>query len=109
MENPKNAQTYVLVAPEKLESLVKTNFMLSKSVLLFEYLCSQSRYPMYLSARAACEVLGISSETLISCRHQRLIPGNRKSLMRTNATDRTDILASCSVHPIMTFIKLILL
>ena len=55
MENPKNAQTYVLVAPEKLESLVKTNFMLSKSVLLFEYLCSQSRYPMYLSARAACE------------------------------------------------------
>lgn len=39
MENPKNAQTYVLVAPEKLESLVKTNFMLSKSVLLFEYLC----------------------------------------------------------------------
>lgn len=39
MENPKNAQTYVLVAPEKLESLVKTSFMLSKSVLLFEYLC----------------------------------------------------------------------
>ena len=66
MENPKNAQTYVLVAPEKLESLVKTNFMLSKSVLLFEYLCSQSRYPMYLSARAACEALGISSETLLS-------------------------------------------
>ena len=66
MENPKNAQTYVLVAPEKLESLVKTNFMLSKSVLLIEYPCSQSRYPMYLSARAACEVLGISSETLLS-------------------------------------------
>ena len=44
MENPKNAQTYVLVAPEKLESLVKTNFMLSKSVLLFEYLCSPVSY-----------------------------------------------------------------
>ena len=27
--------------------------------------------------------------------------------MGTNATDRTIILASCSVHPIMTFIKLL--
>lgn len=73
MNTPKQDRTYVLVAPEKLESLVKTNFMLSKSVLLFEYLCSRSKYPMYLSARAACEVLGIPAEMLISCRQQRMI------------------------------------
>ena len=73
MNIPKKDQTYVLVAPERLESLVKTNFMLSKSVMLFEYLCSQSKYPMYLSAHAACDILGISAETLIACRHQRLI------------------------------------
>lgn len=93
MENPKNAQTYVLVAPEKLESLVKTNFMLSKSVLLFEYLCGQSRYPMYLSARAACEVLGISSETLISCRHQRLI--RPKIYRKQFLYNAYDLLALC--------------
>ena len=73
MNIPKKDQIYVLVTPERLESLIKTNFMLSKSVMLFEYLCSQSKYPMYLSARAACEILGISAETLIVCRHQRLI------------------------------------
>ncbi len=73
MATLKKDQTYVLVSPERLESLVKTNFMLGKSVLLFEYLCSQSRYPMYLSARAACEVLDIPQETLISCRQQRMI------------------------------------
>lgn len=56
MNIPKKDQTYVLVAPERLESLVKTNFMLSKSVMLFEYLCSQSKYPMYLSAHAACDM-----------------------------------------------------
>ena len=73
MNTPKQGRTYVLVSPERLESLVKTNFMLGKSVLLFEYLCSRSKYPMYLSARAACEVLGIPAETLISCRQQRMI------------------------------------
>ena len=67
MNIPKKDQIYVLVTPERLESLIKTNFMLSKSVMLFEYLCSQSKYPMYLSARAACEILGISAETLIVC------------------------------------------
>lgn len=36
MDIPKKDQTYVLVTPERLESLVKTNFMLSKSVMLFE-------------------------------------------------------------------------
>ena len=77
MDIPKKDQTYVLVTPERLENLVKTNFMLGKSVMLFEYLCSQSKYPMYLSARAACEILGISAETLIACRHQRLIRPKR--------------------------------
>ena len=35
MNIPKQDRTYVLVSPERLESLVKTNFMLGKSVLLF--------------------------------------------------------------------------
>lgn len=38
MNIPKKDQIYVLVTPERLESLIKTNFMLSKSVMLFEYL-----------------------------------------------------------------------
>ena len=33
MNIPKKDQIYVLVTPERLESLIKTNFMLSKSVM----------------------------------------------------------------------------
>ena len=92
MNIPKKDQIYVLVTPERLESLIKTNFMLSKSVMLFEYLCSQSKYPMYLSARAACEILGISAETLIVCRHQRLI---RPKIYRNNSSTMPTICLHC--------------
>ena len=42
METKQNPRIYRLVPSEQLERLIKTNFLLSKSLLLFEYLCSQS-------------------------------------------------------------------
>ncbi len=72
MGNEKN-ETYVLVATDLMEDLLKSHFMSSQSVLLFEYLCSQSNYPMFLSAESACEVLGLSPETLEQCRRKRTI------------------------------------
>lgn len=65
--------TYALVGTKQLEDLIKNYFMLNQSVLLFEYLCSRSDFPLYLSARSACEVLRIKPETLDTCRRQRLI------------------------------------
>jgi len=73
MEKSPNAPTYVMVETQQLEHLVKNQFVLNQSMLLFEYLCSQSRYPLFLSAESACEVLGIKPETLEKCRRQRII------------------------------------
>ena len=53
MENKQNPRIYRLVPSEQLERLIKTNFLLSKSLLLFEYLCSQSDEPLFLTADAA--------------------------------------------------------
>lgn len=64
MENKQNPRIYRLVPSEQLERLIKTNFLLSKGLLLFEYLCSQSDEPLFLTADAACEVLDIRPETL---------------------------------------------
>lgn len=59
-ENPNNETSarYVLLEAERLETLVRTNYLLSKSLLAFEHLCSHSDRPMYLTARGVCEVLG---------------------------------------------------
>lgn len=56
----KKKEAYVLIGVERMEELLKTQFMMSQSVLLFEYLCSQSRYPLFLSvsARAFTDVKG---------------------------------------------------
>lgn len=74
MEPKQNPRIYRLVPSEQLERLIKTNFLLSKGLLLFEYLCSQSDEPLFLTADAACEVLrhsprnadSLSSETVDS-------------------------------------------
>lgn len=72
MEEKKKG-AYVLVSVEQIEELLKNQFMMSQSVLLFEYLCSQSRYPLFLSAKSACEVLRLNPETLEQCRRKRTI------------------------------------
>ena len=92
----KKKEAYVLIGIERMEELLKAQFMMSQSVLLFEYLCSQSRYPLFLSAKSAffasscaccssfcfwriayilacCEVLGLNPETLEQCRRKRTI------------------------------------
>ena len=68
-ENPNNETSarYVLLEAERLETLVRTNYLLSKS------LCSHSDRPMYLTARGVCEVLGISETELDESRLKRLI------------------------------------
>ena len=74
-ENPNNETSarYVLLEAERLETLVRTNYPLSKSLLAFEHLCSHSDRPMYLTARGVCEVLGISETELDESRLKRLI------------------------------------
>ena len=74
-ENPNNEASarYVLLEAERLETLVRTNYLLSKSLLAFEHLCSHSDRPMYLTARGVCEVLGISETELDESRLKRLI------------------------------------
>lgn len=73
MEPKQNPRIYRLVPSEQLERLIKTNFLLSKGLLLFEYLCSRNDEPLFLTAEAACEVLGIHPETLTRYRQKRLI------------------------------------
>ena len=86
METKQNPRIYRLVPSEQLERLIKTNFLfeqlerliktnflLSKGLLLFEYLCSRSDEPFFLTADAACEVLDIRPETLTRYRQKRLI------------------------------------
>lgn len=74
-ENPNNEASarYVLLEADRLETLVRTNYLLSKSLLAFEHLCSHSDRPMYLTARGVCEVLGISETELDESRLKRLI------------------------------------
>ena len=64
METKQSPQIYRLVPSEQLERLIKTNFLLSKGLWLFDYLCSRSDEQLVLTADAACEVLGIRPETL---------------------------------------------
>lgn len=64
---------YVLIETVKLEELIRRNFILSKSVLAFEYLLDKSDRPMYLTVGGVLEVLGIKETDLDECRLKRLI------------------------------------
>lgn len=71
MADPKK---YVLIETQRLETLLRNDFVLAKTVLAFEYLCQHSDRPMYLRAEGVCEVLGITAEQLDECRIKRIIP-----------------------------------
>lgn len=64
---------YVLIETEKLEELIRRNYLLSKSVLAFEYLLGKSDRPMYLPLNGVLEVLGITENELDDSRIKRLI------------------------------------
>lgn len=66
-------QEYYLIETKQFEELLRRNFMLSQSVLIFEYLCSKSDRPMFLSAQGVCEVLGIDARQLEESRQKRII------------------------------------
>ena len=72
MENDQTKE-YVLISVGKLEKLLRNNFLLSKGLLAFEYLCSHSDRPMFLSAEGVCEVLGITRDELDEHRLKRQI------------------------------------
>ena len=52
MENDQTKE-YVLISVGKLEKLLRNNFLLSKGLLAFEYLCSHSDRPMFLRIKGA--------------------------------------------------------
>lgn len=64
---------YVLIEAGRLEELIRRNYLLSKSVLAFEYLLGKSDRPMYLAVDGVLEVLGITDAELDECRIKRLI------------------------------------
>ncbi len=67
MENNPTPKEYVLIGTETLEKLLRNNFLLSKGLLAFEYLCNQSDRPMYLRIKGVCEAIGITAEQLEEC------------------------------------------
>ena len=73
MSNHTTEPTYYLVDTKSFEELLRMNFKLSQSTLLFEYLCSQSDRPMFLSARKVCEALGLDRNKLEQYRRKRII------------------------------------
>ena len=60
-----------------MEHLLRTHFLLTQSLLLFEHLLSHSDRPMFLSARKVCEVLGLDRHQLEQC---RLLPSSPAAL-----------------------------
>lgn len=72
MENDQTKE-YVLISVGKLEKLLRNNFLLSKGLLAFEYLCSHSDRPMFLRIKGVCEVLEITEEQLEACVLKQLI------------------------------------
>ena len=64
---------YYLVESGALEHLLRTHFLLTQSLLLFEHLLSHSDRPMFLSARKVCEVLGLDRNKLEQYRRKRII------------------------------------
>ena len=73
MSNHTTEPTYYLVNTKSFEELLRTNFKLSQSTLLFEYLCSQSDRPMFLSAGKVRKVLSLTREQLEQSRRKRII------------------------------------
>lgn len=73
MSSQSSERTYYLVETDTFESLLRTHFVLLQSTLLFEYLCSQSDRPMFLSARKVCEALGLDRNKLEQYRRKRII------------------------------------
>lgn len=73
MNDSTKTPTHALVGLAELELLASNYFFLNQGFRLFEYLLSQSDYPLYLSATSACEILGLKAETLEMCRKRRLI------------------------------------
>ena len=67
------SKTYYLVETGYFEQLLKSHFMLTHALLLFEHLCSQSDRPMFLSARKVCETLGLDRNKLEQYRRKRII------------------------------------
>lgn len=70
---PKSEPRYLLVDAGKLEALIRNNYLLSRSVLAFEYLLDKSDRPMYLQVGGVLEVLGITEAELDECRLKRMI------------------------------------
>ena len=66
-------RSYYLVESMYFEKLLRTHFLLTQSLLLFEHLLSHSDRPMFLSARKVCEVLGMDRHQLEQCRKKRMI------------------------------------
>lgn len=66
-------KSYILIDAGQLEELIRMNFILSKSVLAFEYLLGHSDRPMYLGVDGVLEVLGITEAELDESRLKRLI------------------------------------
>lgn len=66
-------KSYYLVETDVFERLLKTYFMQTQSLLLFEHLLSHSDRLMFLSARKVCEVLGVDRNRLEEYRSKRLI------------------------------------
>ena len=64
---------YYLVESGALEHLLRTHFLLTQSLLLFEHLLSHSDRPMFLSARKVCEALGLDRNKLEQYRRKRII------------------------------------
>lgn len=73
MSSQSSERTYYLVETDTFESLLRTNFKLSQSTLLFEHLCSQSDRPMFLSSDKVCEALGLDRNKLEQYRRKRII------------------------------------
>ena len=72
MENDQTKE-YILISVGKLEKLLRNNFLLSKGLLAFEYLCSHSDRPMFLRIKGVCEVLEITEEQLEACVLKQLV------------------------------------
>lgn len=70
---PKSEPRYLLVDAGRLEALIRNNYLLSRSMLAFEYLLDKSDRPMYLQVGGVLEVLGITEAELDECRLKRLI------------------------------------
>lgn len=66
---------FVLVKRESVVQFIKKISRLSSMVLLLEYVCSQKKIEMTLTAAELCEVLKITPQQLDDCRKRQWIKG----------------------------------